>query len=83
MISIELDELSEEEYGSDLTYNSLPTIYNYDGLSDNDSVDYEDGNQDAYLDDQSAFDYVNKNESFDKDWLLRYLYVMLFIFLTY
>src|SRR5436305_13970981 len=75
MISIELDELSENEYGSDLIYNNLPATYYYDDFSDNDSVVYENGNQDADLDDQFAFDYVGRNESYDKEWLLWYVYI--------
>ncbi|RIA90966.1 Sec63 Brl domain-containing protein [Glomus cerebriforme] len=63
------DDLLESEYGYDLIYNSLPATYYYEDLSDNDSGIYEDGFQDAYSDDQSAFNYVNK--SYDKEWLLR------------
>ena len=74
MIFIELDELSENEYGSDLIYNKLPATYYYDDFSDNDSAIYENGNQDVDLDDQFAFDYVGRNVSYDKEWLLRYVY---------
>ncbi|GBC25635.1 uncharacterized protein OCT59_020043 [Rhizophagus irregularis] len=65
------DELLENEYGSDLTYNSLPTMYFYGDFSENDSYIYEDGIQDAYMDDQFAFDYISNNDSYGKEWLLR------------
>lgn len=77
-----LDELLENEYGSDLTYNSLPTMYFYGDFSDNDSYIYEDGIQDAYMDDQFAFDYISNNDSYGKEWLLRYgLFLCMFNFL--
>jgi hypothetical protein len=64
----------EDEYGSDLIYNSFPAAaYYYDDFSDSDSGTYENGIQDAYLDDQFAFDYISKNESYGKEWLLRYV----------
>ncbi|CAG8625487.1 3625_t:CDS:10, partial [Funneliformis caledonium] len=54
------DELLEDEYGSDLVYNNLPSTYYYDDYSDSDS-----GTHDEDLD----FD-LDKNVSYDKEWLL-------------
>ncbi|CAG8588117.1 16579_t:CDS:10, partial [Funneliformis mosseae] len=54
------DELLEDEYGSDLIYNNLPSTYYYDDYSDSDS-----GTHDEDLD----FD-LDKNVSYDKEWLL-------------
>ncbi|CAG8651394.1 1656_t:CDS:10, partial [Funneliformis mosseae] len=51
------DELLEDEYGSDLIYNNLPSTYYYDDYSDSDS-----GTHDEDLD----FDR-DKNVSYDKE----------------
>lgn len=57
-------------------------MYFYGDFSDNDSYIYEDGIQDAYMDDQFAFDYISNNDSYDKEWLLRYdLFLCMFNFL--
>ncbi|CAI2189312.1 554_t:CDS:10, partial [Funneliformis geosporum] len=54
------DELLEDEYGSDLIYNNLPTKFYYDDYSDSDSGLHEED-----LD----FDR-DKNIPYDKEWLL-------------
>ncbi|CAI2176157.1 20276_t:CDS:10 [Funneliformis geosporum] len=64
------DELLEDEYGSDLIYNNLPTKFYYDDYSDSDSGLHEED-----LD----FDR-DKNIPYDKEWLLGYVFIFIYVF---
>ncbi|CAG8452307.1 15922_t:CDS:10, partial [Dentiscutata erythropus] len=61
------DNLEENEYGSDLLFNDLPTSYFYDDFFDN---DLDDEIQNIGLDNIHD-QHEDENVSFNKEWLLK------------